>query len=185
MKGSNFQNKILNGLMIDLFSLPTLIIFTMGMKNFEHNCIFFYIYIYILWRGEGSHDTRTSIKEPRRVGFIQKTCRCKTWCSVLCYQSLLVRPRCCGSVSCSRALVLGQTGHPMLSGEGERQALVTESSGDLPSGLLQRLLKAVPDESQLMPVCRCWGCACVAPSLPGRRWWLLGTRVTIYIYIYI
>ncbi len=42
MKGSNFQNKILNGLMIDLFSLPTLIIFTMGMKNFEHNCIFVY-----------------------------------------------------------------------------------------------------------------------------------------------
>ncbi len=58
MKGSNFQNKILNGLMIDLFSLPTLIIFTMGMKNFEHNCIFLYIYIYIYCDGVKDHTTR-------------------------------------------------------------------------------------------------------------------------------
>ncbi len=52
------------------------------------------------------------------------------------------------------ALVLGQTGHTLLSGEGDNIALVVESSGDLLSCPLQRLLKAVPDEPQLMPVCR-------------------------------
>ncbi len=37
-----------------------------------------------------------------------------------------------GAVDQCRALVLGQTGHTLLSGEGDRIALVTESSGDLP-----------------------------------------------------
>ncbi len=37
-----------------------------------------------------------------------------------------------GAVDWCRALVLGQTGHTLLSGEGDRIALVTESSGDLP-----------------------------------------------------
>ncbi len=37
-----------------------------------------------------------------------------------------------GAVDWYRALVLGQTGHTLLSGEGDRIALVTESSGDLP-----------------------------------------------------
>ncbi len=36
-----------------------------------------------------------------------------------------------GAVDRCRALVLRQTGHILLSGEGERIALVTESSGDL------------------------------------------------------
>ncbi len=44
---------------------------------------------------------------------------------MLCCQSLL------GAVDRRHALVLGQTGHILLSGEGDRIALVTESSGDL------------------------------------------------------
>ncbi len=37
-----------------------------------------------------------------------------------------------GAVDRCRALVLGQTGHTLLSGEGDRIVLITESSGDLP-----------------------------------------------------
>ncbi len=37
-----------------------------------------------------------------------------------------------GAVDRCHALVLGQTGHTLLSGEGARIALVTESSGALP-----------------------------------------------------
>ncbi len=135
------------------------------MYYFYPYFIYIYIYIYIYCDGVKDHTTSELQQKNPRGWVLYKRCagaKCGTRCCSANHSLYVL-----GAVDQCRALVLGQNGHTLLSGEGDRIALVTESSGDLSSGPLQWLLKAVPDESQLMPVYRWWGCAGVAPSLPA------------------
>ncbi len=94
------------------------------------NVVVIYIYIYIYCDGVKDHTT-SGFQQKNRGGWVLLKGRAvakdgapccaanHSWCVL-------------GAVDRCRALVLGQTGHTLLSGEGDRIALVTESSGDLP-----------------------------------------------------